>query len=160
PLELALSRAQGDARLQLWLHAEAAPGEARASIDARVLRQTLVPLAHVDRALHVDVAARFDAQRGQSDIVLSRLSVADDAAVLGARVTLFDAGDVAPLVRHAEGKVDLTRLLRVMPPGLAPFQIDRGKIRYALDRLEIGALPCLERGGWIAAEGELFRVRP
>ncbi|HUS64659.1 MAG TPA: hypothetical protein VMZ28_08970 [Kofleriaceae bacterium] len=162
PLALAVTRtragvAAGDATARLWLDAALRPDGSDATVDLQVARQSFAPQLTVEKVAHVALAARFDPARGRTELVLSQGLVGDGAATAEATVELGDAPGAPLLVRRARGTVDLVRLLRLVPAHLVPVPLTArsAQARYAVEGLELGAVPRLVEGGTASAEGEI-----
>ena len=78
-------------------------------------------------------------------------------ATAEASLEVPDSGD--PLVRHAQGDIDLARLLRLVPAGLVPVTAERAQIRYQVDGLTAGPVPRLSDGGQVAVDADLSNVQ-
>ncbi|WP_394834039.1 hypothetical protein LVJ94_46795 [Pendulispora rubella] len=160
PLELDVAREQegtaaGDAHGRLWLTADLTPSELAAVVDVEVPSQTFVPGLRAGHALHAEATARFDPAAGKTDIALAHASAAGGSTTAEAALELPDEG--APFVRHAQGDVDVAKLLAIVPSdllGVRP-QLGRGQLHYRVDRLATHALPRLNDGAEIALEAEL-----
>jgi translocation and assembly module TamB len=138
PLNLAFERHRegagvGGATARASMVVEIRRSDARAALDIRVVRQDFVPDLTVDRLVHADVEAKFDPSADRTEIALAGIEVGDGVANAKASVTLPDRGQ--PVVHHASGDADLARLLRLLPPGLAPLRLKRGELHYRIDDL-------------------------
>jgi hypothetical protein len=161
PLELQVDRARteapaGAARAAFWLAIDATSSALTAEIDLHVLEQTLAPALPVDQRLHAEANARFDPVAGRTEITLDHTALGQGVATATASVELPDSGD--PIVRHAQGDVDLARLLQWVPAGLAPVTAERAQVRYQVDSLVAGRIVHLSEGGAVAVDADLSNV--
>src|SRR5262249_37676122 len=69
---------------------------------------------------------------------------------------LPDAGD--PEIRHAQGAVDLARLLHWLPKGLTPVSAERAKLQFRVDGLRAPAGSVVPASGIAEADAELAGV--
>ncbi len=164
PLDVSLTRARegplapaAAGRAGLWLEVDATSSAVDAVLDLRVLEQTFAPGFTGGDRLHVEAHARFDAVAGRTDVTLEHTEVGDGAATTEAVLELPDAGD--PVVRHAQGDIDLARLLQWVPAGLVPLTAERAKVRYQIESLVAGPIVHLSDGGAVALDAELSNVR-
>ncbi|MCU1276622.1 MAG: hypothetical protein JWM53_168, partial [bacterium] len=160
PLPLTIDRtrdgvAAGDARVRLWVVLNASPTEAAARADVEVLAQTLSPSTPLQKAAHVEASARFG--DGALSLALANARLADGAATAEAKLDLPDAAPIR--VEHAEGAIDLPRLLALLPSSLAPIEAERARLRYRVHHLLLSAAPRLDDDGSASIEGELGRVK-
>jgi hypothetical protein len=151
------------ARARLSLAADADPRAANAALDVGVVEQSFLPQLGSDASLagqdwlHAEVHARFDPEAGRTEIDLQHATVAGGAATADASVVLPDQGD--PTVKHAQGDVDLARLLAWVPPGLAPISVDRAHVRYQVEAFVAGPVLRFGDGGAIAVDVDLANVK-
>src|SRR5262249_19983748 len=61
---------EANATAQLSLSASATPADAAASLDVRVVEQNLVPDVRIDQLAHLELQAKFDPARHQSEVEL------------------------------------------------------------------------------------------
>ena len=162
PLDLRVERARvgapsGGARATFWLTVDATASALSAGVDLHVLEQTLAPSLPVDERLHAEASARFDAAAGRTEITLEHTDLGEGVATATASVELPDSGD--PIVRHAQGDVDLARLLRLVPAGLAPPVVaERADVRYRVDSLVAGPVLRLSEGGAVVIDADVSNV--
>ncbi|HTP51837.1 MAG TPA: hypothetical protein VMK42_14175 [Anaeromyxobacteraceae bacterium] len=161
PLELEMVRDErrGTATLELWVTGELRPAGASAGLDLRVRSQELTPPLPVREVVHVEAAAVFDADRGETEISVERARAADGTATLEARLTLPDAPDAAVVVGRARGAADLSRLLGMAPAGVLPLEVERGELTWRAEGVEVALPPRFSPGGTAAAEARLARAR-
>ncbi len=167
PLEVEHERAgapAGAARASLWLTFDATSSALALGLDLRVIEQTLAPGLGLDGQndrLHAQANLRFDAAAGRTTITLDHTDVGEGAATAEASIDVPDVGD--PLVRHAQGDVDVARVLATLggwlPPGLVPLTAERARIRYEVDSLALGKAARLSEGGSIALDADVANVR-
>ncbi len=148
PLVLAVERtrdgvAAGEARAKLAAQLTASPAEADARVDLEVLSQTLSPSTPVKEVAHVEADARFG--DGRVRVRVHKTRVGDGAATTDADVELPDGG--APRIVHAEGAIDLPRVLALVPSSLVPVEAERARLVYRIE------------GQHASVEGEVGRVR-
>ena len=148
PLVLTIDRtrdgaAAGEARARLAAQLAASPAEATAKIDLEVLSQTLAPETKVKEVAHLEADARFG--DGRVHVTVHKTRVGDGAATTEAELELPDGG--APRVVHAEGTIDLPRVLALLPSSLVPVEAERAHLTYRVDGMRA------------SVEGELGRVR-
>ncbi len=148
---------EGTLEAKLWLTLEASPTLAHVIVDFRVLEQTFLADFHVGDPVHVEASARFDPVGGKTELTVDRTTVGNGAATAAASVEVPDSG--APLVRHAEGDMDLALLLRCLPPGLIPVSLERARVRYDIESLVADARPRLSDGGKIDLDADLANVK-
>jgi translocation and assembly module TamB len=158
PLDLQVDHAPADApagaaRATLWLTIDATSSALTAGVDLHVLEQTFSPNLPVDERLHAEASARFDAIAGRTEITLDHTDFGQGMATATASVELPDSGD--PIVRHAQGDVDLARLLRLVPVGLVPVTAERAQLRYQVDSLVAGPVVHLSEGGAVDVDADL-----
>ena len=148
PLGLTVERtrdgvAAGEAKAKLAARIEASPSAASARVDLEVLSQTLSPSTPVKEVAHVEASARFG--DGRVRVTVQKTRVGDGAATADAELELPDGG--APRIVHAEGAIDLPRVLALVPSSLVPVEAERASLRYRID------------GQHASVEGEVGRVR-
>jgi hypothetical protein len=135
--------AAGEARAKLFGGVTASPTAAMVAVHLEVLSQTMVPETKVKEAAHIEARARFGDGRVQLTVAQTRL--ADGAATSDAEIELPDGA--APRIVHADGAIDLPRVLAVLPASLVPIEAERARLRYHVS------------GDSGTVEGELGRVR-
>src|SRR6185312_4823176 len=93
-------------------------------------------------------------------VTVHKTRVGDGAATTEAELELPDGG--APRVVHAEGAIDLPRVLALLPSSLVPVEAERAHLTYRVDGLrasvegELGRVRVLgARGNIVADEGKL-----
>ncbi len=153
PLDLDATRERRDAppdtvRAKLWASVDATSSALNAVLDLRGVQQSVAPSVVVDEVLHAEAHVRFDATAGRTTVTLEHTQAGDRAATVEGTIEIPDAGD--PLVRHAQGEIDLARLLRWVPAELVPVPVtaERAFARYAIDSLALGpTVHALEGGG-------------
>ncbi len=138
PLDLALTRQRdgakaGEGRAKLWLAIDATSTAVTAALDVRMIDQSFAPSVAADHWLHAEARARFDAAAGRTEITLDHTEAGDGAATVEAAIAIPDTGD--PIVRHAQGDVDLARLLAWVPAGLVPVTAERARIHFQAESL-------------------------
>jgi translocation and assembly module TamB len=162
PLDLGVERVRGEtaaggARASLWFTVDSTSSECTADLDLRVLEQTLVPDLPVADRLHAEARARFDERAARTEVTIDHTDLGQGVATADASIEVPDSGD--PVVRHAQGDVDVARLLRWLPAGLVPVTAQRAKVRYRIDGLTAGPVPRLSDGGAIAVDGDVSNVK-
>jgi len=150
PLDLALTRAgdgaqAGTGRAKLWLAVDATSSAVTAALDLRVVDQSFAPSVSADHWLHAEARLRFDPAAGRTEITLDHTEAGDGAATVQASIEIPDTGD--PIVRHAQGDIDVARLLKWVPAGLVPVTAERAQVHVQTDSLP-------EHGG-IAGRGTI-----
>ncbi len=154
PIEVSITRSSGgEAVARLWLDAGLAGDEALTRLDLEVVRQTLAPALKLEKLLHLEGSARFDAESRQTHVTLSSTQAADAAISAEAVIVLPDSG--AATVKKATGSIDLVHLLRLVPEGLLPVSATRTSARYHIEGLVLDKVPWVLEGGHASAEGEL-----
>jgi translocation and assembly module TamB len=161
PLELGLTRTgdgapPGGARARLWVTVDATSSALTAGLDLRMIEQTFAASVSADHWLHAEASLRFDPTAGRTELRLDHVDAGDGAATAEASIELPDVGD--PIVRHARGDVDLARLLRWLPAGLAPVTAERARVRGQVDSLVDGPVVRLSEGGAVAVDADLSNV--
>jgi translocation and assembly module TamB len=160
PLDLRLSRAHGGAeaaaRAKAWLAVGASASSLTAALDVRVAEQTFAPTVSADHGLHAEASLRFDAEAQRTFAELDHVEAGDGALRAEASIEIPDRGP--PLVRHAQGEVDLGRLLGWLPPGLVPVTAVRAQVHYRIESLVAASVPDLSPGGSVGVEAELSNV--
>ena len=101
-------------------------GSGRRRRSSRARADASCPNLPVAERLHAEASARFDAGAGRTEITLDHTDLGQGVATAEASVELPDSGD--PVVRHAQGDVDLARLLRWVPAGLVPVTAERAQV--------------------------------
>ncbi len=161
PLDLGITRqnegAASAAGAKLWLTVDATSSEMSAAVDLHVFEQTLAPNLPSDQRFHAEATARFDTAAGQTEILLHETRADDGVVTADASLDLPDAGD--PVVRSAQGDVDLARVLTWIPAGLVPVTAGRAQVRYKIASLILGPTVRLAEGGSIALDADLEGVR-
>ncbi|HEY2749374.1 MAG TPA: hypothetical protein VGL86_32370, partial [Polyangia bacterium] len=148
PLAITVERtrdgaAAGEAHAKLALQVSASPAQASARVDLEVLSQTLSPSTPVKEVAHVEADARFG--DGRVRVTIHKTRVGDGAATTDAEVELPDGG--APRIVHADGAIDLPRVLALVPASLVPIEAERARLVYHVE------------GQNARVEGEVGRVR-
>jgi hypothetical protein len=159
-LELEQALAGGEvrsARAAFWLTAESSSSEARAAFDLRMLEQTFAANLVVDRGIHAEGGARFDPAAARTTLTLDRLEAADGAATARASIDVSDAHQV--MVHHADGDIDVARLIGWLPAGLVPVTAERARARWAMDAFAVAPAVRLSDGGAVAIDAEVSNVR-
>jgi translocation and assembly module TamB len=161
PLELALARTRegaeaGVARATLWVTVDATSLALTTALDLRVIEQTFAASPSADHGLHAEANLRFDPTAERTEVTLDHTETGDGAATVEASVEVPDVGD--PIVRHAQGDIDLARLLAWLPPGLVPVTAERARMRYQVDSLVAGPVVRLSKGGAVAVDADLSNL--
>ncbi|HEY2514885.1 MAG TPA: hypothetical protein VGI39_28660 [Polyangiaceae bacterium] len=161
PLELDVSRAQGDAkaaaRAAVWLVLDASSSAAKAALDLRMVSQTFAPSVAADHWLHAEAALRFDPGAGKTLVTIDHTDAGDGAVNADASIELLDHGD--PIVKHAQGDLDAARLLGWLPAGLVPVTAAKAHVHVQVDALVAApAMPRLADGGSAVVDAELSKV--
>jgi translocation and assembly module TamB len=162
PLELGVARDRdgvpaGTGRARLWLAADASSSALSAAVDVQVLEQTFVADLGRPDWLHAEASARFDPAAGMTTVTVERTVLAGGAATTEGSVEVPDAGD--PVVRHAQGDVDVARLLAFVPAGLVPLTAERAHLHYEIDAFVAGAILRFAEGGSLAVDAEVANVK-
>ena len=147
----------GAARAVLWLTIDATASSLAGALDVRVLEQTLAPDLRIQDRFHAEAHVQFDPSAGRTAVSLDHTDVGDGAASLDAALDLPDVG--SPLVRHAQGDLDLARLLQWIPSGLVPVTAERAHIHYAIDALVLESVPRLAGGGTLVVDADIAGVK-
>jgi hypothetical protein len=150
PLDLAFARERrgdpaGGGRAALWVEATVSPTQLVAALDVRVLEQTLAPEASINHSVHAEAGVHFDPSRGRTEITVHDTQAGEGATTLEASIEVPDSGSA--VVRHAQGDVDVARLLEWLPPGLVPASVGRARVVYRIDGLSTGPVLHLGEGG-------------
>jgi translocation and assembly module TamB len=156
PIEISVQRTHGgEALARLWLDTSVAGDEAITKIDLEVVKQTLAPMLKVQKLLHLEAAARFDAKSKQTEIALRSTEAADHAVSVEATVVVPDAG--SPIVKKAAGALDLVHLLGMVPDGMLPVTLSARKAtaKYQIEGLVLDKVPRVLEGGSASAEGDI-----
>jgi hypothetical protein len=161
PLDLHLTRARVDAAPQeaqgsLSLAVAAASATLSAELDVRTLEQTFAAEVPAEHRLQAEARLDFFPAAGKTEVHVVRTQADDGAATADAAVDVFDAGD--PIVRAASGDIDLAKLLRWLPPGLAPVTAERAHARYQIHGLSAGPVVHLAEGGAADIDVDLANV--
>ncbi|HXX67830.1 MAG TPA: hypothetical protein VEK07_11640 [Polyangiaceae bacterium] len=161
PVELELSRAgpdvpAADARARLWAMVDASSEALHATLDLRVIDQTLLSTLSADRWLHAEAHLHFDPAAGRTEITLDPVEAADGAASVDALVELPDVGDAT--VRRARGNVDLARLLAWLPADLVPVTAEHASMRWQIDSLVMGQRMALSAGASLAVDADVSNL--
>lgn len=161
PLEVSLQRAGGSARAataraSLSVTANVTSLALTAAVDLRMIDQTFSPRVSADHWLRAEANLSFDPAAGRTEVKLERAEAGDGAATAEASIDVFDAGD--PIVQHAQGDIDLARLLRWLPADLVPVTAERARVRYEVDSLVVGPVMRLSAGGAAAVDASLSNV--
>jgi hypothetical protein len=146
------------AHLEVVLGAELSPAGADAAVDVRVRDQGFVPAIAIGELLRAEATARFDPARGRTDVSLTHLRAADGAADLDAALAIDDAPGAVPLVKSARGDVDVARLLRLVPAGLAPVALVRGEAHWRAEGIVLAA-PFITGAGSVTVDAALDGLR-
>jgi translocation and assembly module TamB len=162
PLALALERDRGGSpadtgRASLWLDADASSSVVSVRVQVNVLDQTFAPGFSGGEWVHAEASARFDPAAGRTTVTVARTTAGGGAATAEALLEIPDHGD--PLVRHAEGDVDVVRLLAWAPAGLVPITVERGRVHYRVDSFVVGPVLHFGEGGGATVEGDLAKVQ-
>jgi translocation and assembly module TamB len=142
-------------RASLWLDADASSSVVNVRVQANVLDQTFAPGLGGGEWLHAEASARFDPDAGRTTVTVARTTAGDGAATAEALLEIPDHGD--PVVRHAEGDVDVVRLLAWAPAGLVPITVDRARMHYRIDSFVAGPVLHFGDGGGATVEGDLAK---
>lgn len=141
--------ARGSAAGTLWLALGADARVATLHGELALLEQSLsVAWPHRGVLLGVDGAAR--AEGDKLSVALDRLEALTQA------VTARGVVELAPQqtrVGVARGALDLTRLVRLLPPGRLPLVLREGHIKYDVAGLELQPTPRLDGDGHLTLEG-------
>jgi translocation and assembly module TamB len=161
PLELRLARIRGgapsgEARASFSMMLDATSSAVRAALDLRMIEQTFAARVSADHWLHADANVRFDGAAGRTEVRLDHAEAGDGAATAEGSVEVPDTGDA--IVRRARADIDLGRLLRWLPPDIAPIAVDRARVHFEVDSLALGPVPHLAEGGALAVDGDLSNV--
>ncbi|MGC4120643.1 MAG: hypothetical protein QM765_39915 [Myxococcales bacterium] len=161
PLDLAFERAgKGAAKMRLALNAAASSKSANATLDLKVVEQSLIPDLAIDRLLQLEALATFDPKAGKTEVSVARLGVGDGAVSAQASLMLPDK-DCSPLLREAKGDIDVAGLLRRIPKGLVsiPVELQAGKLSFQVKDLLLAAMPSLMKGGSAGVDASLQGLR-
>ncbi len=161
PLELALTRAregapEAVARARLWVMVDATSSALTAALDLRMIEQTFAAGVSGDHGLHAEANLRFDPTAERTEVTVDHTEAGDGAATVEASIEVPDAGD--PIVRHAQGDIDLARLLQWLPAGLVPLTAERARVRYQVDSLVTGPVVGLSKGGAVDVDVDLSNM--
>jgi translocation and assembly module TamB len=163
PLDLGLTQERAGTpsdrgRAKLWLALDVTSSALNATLDARLVDQTFAPSIPGDNGAHAEVHVRFDPAAGTTRVSLEHFEAGNGAATAEASVEIPDTGD--PVVHHAQGDVDLARLLHWIPAGLLPVPVsaEHARIRYQIDSLVAGAVPQMSEDGKVALDADLSGV--
>ncbi len=163
PLELDLVRERGGAqagagRAKLRLDVDATSSALNAILDVREIEQTFAPSIPGGNRLHAEAHVRFDATAGRTEVTLEHAEAGEGTATVDASFEIPDVGDA--IVRHAQGDLDLARLLPWVPAGMMPIAVTAGRaqIRYQVDSLVVGPILHMADGGKIALDVDLSDV--
>jgi hypothetical protein len=160
PDELTIARrlegsAAGDAAGSLWLAAELDADGAEVHGELAYHRQSLSPEWPKKATLFaVDAQARVEHDR--LAVQLGRLELVDQAFTAHGAI---DVDDGRAHVIVAQGKIDLDRLVRLLPKGLIPLELREGRARYDVALLELSTTPSLDPKGRLELDGVLAGVR-
>jgi len=164
PLDLSVAHTidggkSAELHAKLWLTADATAHDAIAAFDVDVNHQTFGPEIDVPHTLHAEARAHFDPAAEKTNITLDKMRVADGIATATASLDLPDHG--GPVLHHAEGKVDLARLLAVVPPEFVPghASLAQGHLQVRADEIAVDALPRWNEGAKLAIDGDLEGVK-
>ena len=161
PLDLDLSREHEgapptSARVKLALSADLSSSTLTVASRLHVVTQSFVPRVE-DGEWQARATARFEPSAKRTVIVFEQVSAAAGAGTAEAELELPDEG--APIVRHASGDVDVTRVLAWLPSGLVPLVADRARLRYRVSSAVLEPTPRLAEGGTVQIEAELSNAK-
>ena len=161
PLDVQVTRAPAtgeakSAHAKLWLTVDATSTAVSAAFDLRMREQTFAAAVPEDHWLHAEAHVRFDPAAERTVVTLDRADAGDGAATIQATVEIPDEGD--PLVRSANGVVDLARLLRWLPAGMVPCTAERARVSYRVESLAAGPILHLSEGGSVTVDAALTNV--
>ncbi|MGH7437327.1 MAG: hypothetical protein ACRENE_16745, partial [Polyangiaceae bacterium] len=150
PLDLRLTRERDGsppavAHAGLWLALNATSSQARAALDLRVIDQTFFDGVPSVPPLHVEADVAFAPDSKSTTLKVHDTGAGEGTVTTEATVDLPDDG--SPRVRHAQGDLDVARLLKWVPAGLVPGSVASARLRYSIDGLVIGSRPELDTGG-------------
>ncbi|MCL2776980.1 MAG: hypothetical protein FWD73_03175 [Polyangiaceae bacterium] len=170
PLDLRITRmidgangGHGDqsAELQakLWLTVNATAHDAVTVLDVDVIHQTFGPKVDATRTLHAEARAHFDPAAQKTMITLDKTRLLDGIVTATALLDLPDHG--GPVLHHAEARVDVVRLLVLVPPEFVPVRasLAQGYFEVRADEIAVDALPQLSNGAKLAIDGDLEGVK-
>jgi hypothetical protein len=165
PLDLLIARAitggnggngdqSAELRAKLWLTADATAHDAVTVLDVDMTHQTFGPKVEAKRTLHAEAHAHFDSAAQKTILTLDKTRLVDGIATATALLDLPDHG--GPVLHHAEAKVDVARLLALVPPELLPVRasLAQGDLEVRADEIAVDALPRLSSGAKLAIDGD------
>ena len=144
------------ARARVYLTADATASALNVTCDLKGLVQSFVPSIEAGD-WHAEAIARFEPDAGRTTIALARVSAAAGAGTAEASLEVPDEG--LPIVRHAEGDVDVTRMLAWVPAGLLPVVAERAQLHYRIDSAIIGHAPRFAEGGGVHIDADLANAK-
>jgi translocation and assembly module TamB len=161
PLELGVTRtlsnaAASSARAWFWLTVDATSAAVHSAFDLRMLEQTFAASVAADHWLHAEANVSFDPVAGRTNVTVDHTEAGDGAATVEASVEIPDAGD--PVVRRARADVDVARILRWLPAGMAPVTAERARVAVRVESLVAGSPVRLAEGGSASADVALANV--
>jgi len=161
PLDLQVTRERagspaGAGRAKLSFAADMTASALSAAFDLNVLEQSFVPSIEAGD-WHAEASARFEPATGLTTIAFDRLTAPSGAATAEASLEVPDEGD--PIVRHAQGDVDVAHLLAWLPAGVAPVAAERAVLHFRVDSAVLGLPPRLSEGGRVLVTADVSNAK-
>ena len=144
------------AHARLWVVIDATSSALTAALDLRMIDQTFAASLSPDHWFHAEASLGFDKAAGRTELRLDRVEAGDGSVTAQASMEVSDAGNA--IVRRAQGDIDLGRLLRWLPAGLAPVTVKRARVRCQVDSLEVMPVIGLSQGGAVAVDADFADV--